>query len=183
MRWESLFEDFEAQLASAARLDAESEVSERVRAEQGALGMAERLRGHGQRPVDLLLRGGVRLRGRLAQLAEAWLVLEEGPQSALVPLAGIVTVSGLGRAAREEGSAVRRKLSLASGLRALARDRALVTCVVDAGRGEPLLVAGTLDTVGRDYAEVANRSDEWGRGPAGTVVVPFAALIAVRSGM
>lgn len=183
MRWDSLFDDFEAQLASAARLEQEAQVAELVRAEQAGVGIVERLRGHGGGPVELLLRAGVRLRGQITQLADAWLVVDAPPHSALVPTGALVSVSGLGRRARSEESAVRRSLSLASGLRALARDRAFVSCLADGGTGEPHVVRGTIDTVGRDYLEVAvRRGDDWAALPAGTALVPFEALIAVRSG-
>ena len=183
MRWDSLFDDFEAQLASAARLEQEAQVAELVRAEQAGIGIVERLRGQGSAPVELLLRAGVRLRGRVSQLADAWFVVDAAPHSALVPVGAVVSVAGLGRGARSEGSAVRRSLTLASGLRALARDRAVVSCMADGGAGEPHVIAGTIDTVGRDYLELSvRRDDAWAAPSAATALVPFGALIAVRSG-
>jgi hypothetical protein len=182
MRWENLFSDLEAQLASAGQLELEAQVADLARAEAAGLGLAERLRGHGAAPLALLLRGGLRFRGRLTQVASTWLALDSGPYSVLVPHSGIVTVEGLGRAAAAEGSAVRRALSLASGLRAIARDRSPVACFVDAGAGEPLTVGGTLDTVGADYVEVAPLRAPDGGGSPALRVVPFARLIAVRSG-
>lgn len=184
MRWDNLFDDFEAQLASAGRLDQEAEVAELVRAEQAGIRLVDRLRGHGPAPIDLGLAAGVRVRGRLRQVADSWLVLDAPPHSFLVPLAAVVTVSGLGRAVRADESTVRRSMSLASGLRALARDRETVTCLVDAGRGEPLPVVGTLDTVGSDYADVvpAREGDSWRARAGGAVAVQFSRLISVRSG-
>ncbi|WP_077490059.1 hypothetical protein [Sinomonas mesophila] len=183
MRWDSLFDDFEAQLASATLLEHEAHVAELVRAEQAGLGLVDRLRGHGGAPAELLLRAGVRLRGRITQLADAWFVVDAAPHSALVPVGAVVSVSGLGRVARSEASAVRRTLSLASGLRALARDRALVSCFADGGAGEPHVIVGTIDTVGRDYIELAvRRDDAWSAASASTALVPFGSLIAVRSG-
>ena len=184
MRWDSLFDDFEAQLASAARLDQEAQVADIVRAEQAGVGMAERLRGHGDAPVELVLRAGVRVRGRISQVADAWFVVDSAPHSVLVPMGSVVAASGLGRGARSETSTVRRSLSLASGLRALARDRAFVSCLADGGAGEPHTVRGTIDTVGRDYLELAvRRGDDWAAPRSvATSIVPFSALIAVRSG-
>lgn len=182
MRWDNLFADFEAQLASAGQLEHETHVAELVRAEAGGVALADRLRGHGAAPVDLLLRCGVRLTGRVRHLSDAWLVLESPPRTALVPFAAVVTAGGLGRAARQEESTVRRRLSMASALRAIARDRAVVTCFVDGGGNEPLAVVGTLDTVGTDYAEISPVRGGGGTAGAGVRAVPFAALIAVRSG-
>lgn len=182
MRWEHLFSDFEGQLASAGQLELEAQVAELARAEAAGIGLAERLRGHGGAPLALLLRGGVRFRGRLTQVASTWLVLDSGPYSVLVPHEGIVAVEGLGRGAVGEGSAVRRTLSLGSGLRAIARDRSPVACFVEAGTGDPLTVAGTLDTVGADYVEVVPLRALDGGEFRGARAVPFARLIAVRSG-
>ena len=184
MRWDSLFDDFEAQLAAAARLDQEAQVADLVRAEQAGIGIVERLRGQGGAPVELLLRAGVRLHGRIGQMADSWFTVDAAPHSALVPVGSVVSVSGLGRGVRAEASAVRRSLTLASGLRALARDRAFVSCLADGGAGEPHVVRGTIDTVGRDYLELAvRRGDDWAAAQSvATVLVPFGALIAVRSG-
>ncbi|GAB2740465.1 hypothetical protein [Sinomonas soli] len=182
MRWENLFSDLEGQLASAGELELESQVADLARAEAAGVGLAERLRGQGAAPVALLLRGGLRFRGHLAQVAATWLVLDSGPHSVLVPHEGIVTVEGLGRGAVGERSAVRRALSLGSGLRAIARDRSPVACFVDAGTGESLTVTGTLDTVGADYVEVAPlRAPDRGES-RGLRAVPFGRLIAIRSG-
>lgn len=182
MRWDNLFSDFEAQLAGAGQLELEAQVADLARAEAAGIGLAERLRGQGTAPLALLLASGVRFRGRLTHVASTWLALDSGPYSVLVPHLGIVTIEGLGRAAAAEGSAVRRTLSLGSGLRAIARDRSPVACFVDAGAGEPITVTGTLDTVGADYVEVAAPRTPDGGVSRGLRVVPFARLIAVRSG-
>lgn len=188
MRWENLFADFEAQLASAGLLEQEAQVAELARAEAAGIGLPERLRGHGGARLDLVLRGGMRINARITQIAATWIAVEAGPHAVLVPFGGIVTVGGLGRAALPETSTVRRSLSLASGLRAIARDRSAVTCFIDAGGSEPLAIAGRLDTVGADYVEVAvlrglDGADAYApRSAHGLLALPFAALIAVRSG-
>jgi sRNA-binding regulator protein Hfq len=183
MRWDALFSDLEAQLASAARLDLEAEVAERARAEQAGISLVERLRGSSRMPLEILLRQGLRIRGTVSQIADSWFVLDDPPRSILVPLHAVATIAGAGRGARGEPSAVRRSLSLAAGLRALARDRAAVGCFVDRGEAEPVVLSGTIDTVGRDYLELTQRvaSEAWASGGR-TVLVPFASLLAVRSG-
>lgn len=182
MRWDDVFADLEGQLAAAGQLDHEAQVAELVRAEQGAVTLEDRLRGHGEDAVDVMLAGGVRFRGTLRQASETWFILDSSPHSVLVPLGAVVTVAGLGRRTRTEASTVRRTLSLASALRTLARDRAVVTCFLQSGHQEPLTVVGSIDTVGADYLEVMPLHRRSGAGGGGPVAVPFAALIAVRSG-
>jgi hypothetical protein len=181
MRWGALFDDLESQLTAAERAAIEDQAGDLARAEQALLTLADRLRPH-HGAVELLLTCGVRVKGRPVEVAKDWLALDARPRSFLVPLQSIVTIAGLNRDARTEVSRVRRELTLGSALRALARGRATVTCHVDAGRVEALLVSGVIDVVGRDYVEIARAGDDWGRRqPEGTIVIPFAALIAVSS--
>lgn len=179
MRWENLFADLEGQLAAAGRLDVEAQVAELARAEQAAVPLADRLRGHGTAVLEVQLRGGMRVRGTLRQIADEWCVIASGQNSVLVPLSAVVTVSGLGRRVLAEHSTVRRTLSMASGLRALARDRAMVTVFLDGGSGEPTALAGMIDTVGADYLDLT--SAQTSRDHAGAKAVRLAAILAVRS--
>ncbi|GAB3283204.1 hypothetical protein GCM10027449_25980 [Sinomonas notoginsengisoli] len=181
MRWDDLFADLEGQLASAGQLEHEAQVAEFVRAEQGAVGLTDRMRAHTTQPVDVLLKADVRLYGRLGQVAEAWFILQTPRYRALVPFAALLTVNGLTRSVRAEGSTVRRTASFASCLRALARDRAIVTCLIDGGRAEAVAVVGVIDTVGADYLEVTPARGDFGSAAGGSVVVRFGALVAVRS--
>lgn len=181
MRWDDVFADLEGQLAAAGQWDREAQVAELVRAEQGAVALEDRLRGQGETPVHVMLTGGLPFRGTLGQISATWFILESAPHSVLVPLRSVVTVAGLGRRSRTEASTVRRTRSLASALRTLARDRALVTCFLESGHPEPVTVIGTIDTVGADYLEVMPVHGRSRSGVSGAVAVPFGALIAVRS--
>ncbi|BCT76788.1 hypothetical protein SCMU_26300 [Sinomonas cyclohexanicum] len=181
MRWDNLFADLEGQLAAAGRLDLEAQVAELVRAEQAAVPLADRLRGHGTAALDVELRGRLRFRGTPRQIADEWFVLECGQHGVLVPASAVVTVSGLGRRVHAERSTVRRTLSMASGLRALARDRTVVTVFLDGGGGEPTALAGTIDTVGADYLELTPVRSAGGH-RAGMTAVRLGAILAVRSG-
>ncbi|WP_136609626.1 hypothetical protein [Sinomonas albida] len=182
MRWEALFSDFEAQLAEADRAGLEAEVRELVWVEQAGISLEGRLRGHSGAPVDVVLCGGLRFRGEIGDVAESWFSLSAGSRSLVVPFSGVVTVAGLGRRSQRETSAVRRGLSLASALRALARARAQVVCHVGGPSGDPLVVAGTIDGVSRDYVELAQkRVDARGAQASTTTLVSLAALVAVVS--
>jgi hypothetical protein len=182
MRWGALFDDLESQLMAAERAALEAQAADLVRAEQALLGLQDRLRAH-EGAAEFVLRGGLRVRGRVAEVAEDWCAIEEPPKNILISARGVVSVSGLGRSARMETSRVRRTLSLGSALRALARDRALIACHVDAGKPEALVVSGMIDVVGRDYVEIAvSRTDDWAREmPRRTTMLPLAGIIAVVS--
>ncbi|MDQ4503260.1 hypothetical protein [Sinomonas sp. ASV322] len=178
MRWEALFDDFETQMAEAERAQLEAHVGELARAEQSAVTLADRLRGQVGALLEFELRGNTRVSGRIVTVAETWCSVESGPRAMLIPLAGVMRVGGVVRRSRHEPIGVRRTLSIASALRALARDRSPVACHLDAQGGEPRLATGTIDGVGRDYLELTSTGDER---PRSTTLVPLEALIAVAS--
>ncbi|WP_197062003.1 hypothetical protein [Sinomonas humi] len=156
-------------------------MNELVRAEQGAIPLANRLRaqsGH----VEFVLRGGIRFRGRIVELADEWCVVEEVHRSVLIPMRGVAAVRGVGRESVGEASLVRRSLSIRSALRALARDRSCVACHLDTFSGEPLAERGLIDLVGRDYFELVTLGENGSRrGRRSSTLVPLDSLVAVVS--
>jgi len=124
MRWDGLFEDLEAQLDAASAAELAAEVADRTRSERSLVELADRLVAHAGQPLAVHLAGGTTYEGVLLAVAQQWFVLR-GP--VLVSLAAVTTVSGLGSAAATTGrDGVRRRSSLASALRAVARDRSPV---------------------------------------------------------
>jgi hypothetical protein len=140
MRWQQLFADLEAQLDAGEAAVEQAESASRTRAEVGALGLADRLRGALGSPVVLGCGGAGTVSG------------------VLVALAAVRSVGGLGRrtAAPEPGGPVRARLDLRRALRGLARDRCAVQIVLDDGG----VLSGTLDRVGADYVEVAEHATD-----------------------
>ncbi len=183
MRWDELFRDLEAQADAAAADDLASEVAQRTRQEAGRLRMVDRLRPALGAAVGVQVAGLGAVSGRLVEVGSQWLLLDEGAgRSVLVPLTGVLAVSGLGVGSAVPGSegAVLARLGLASALRGVAQDRAPVTVVL----ADASVVTGTVDRVGADFLEItehasgeARRRDRVG----GVRVVPFEALAAVRS--
>ncbi|MEA5453106.1 hypothetical protein SPF06_00085 [Sinomonas sp. JGH33] len=178
MRWEALFDDFEAQAAEAVRAQFEAHVGELARTEQSAATLADRLRGQGSASLDFELRGNSRFSGRVVTVAETWCSIESGPRAVLIPLAAVVSVAGLARRALQEPIGVRRQMGITSALRALARDRSSVACHLDTRNGEPRVATGMIDGVGRDYLELASSGEGVTRS---TTLVPLGALVAVAS--
>jgi hypothetical protein len=92
------------------------------------------------------------VRGLLLDAGRDWLLLEEGPgRDALVPLAAVLTVAGLGRRAAPSADRVGERLDLRWALRGLARDRTALQVLLRDGT----VLAGTLDRVGADHVDLA----------------------------
>ncbi len=178
MRWQSLFDDFEAQLARQDRRELEVEVAERSRAEQATVSLAERLLAHDGAPLRLGIGTGTVV-GRVVEAAPQWLVVDDGRDELLVPTAAVGSVSGLGRASALPPGQVLRRLGLGHALRALARDRAPVTVTSAVG-----VFTGTVDRVAADHLDLAEHPlDEARRGPAvrSVVALAFDGLLTVRA--
>lgn len=181
-RWDGLFADLEAQASALAAADRAGEVEERVRSEVGQLRLVDRLRPSVGVPLRWRLTGGLAISGVLLRVGADFVLLDEGAgREALLPLAGVVTVAGLGRWSSSPGSEgqVTARLGLRSALRGLARDRsALRVHLVDG-----TVTDGTLDRVGADLVELAaHEPGEFRRQRAvrDVVVLPVAALVALR---
>lgn len=184
MRWDALFEDMEAQLASERLLGLESEISERARMEMAVIDVSDRLRGAIGQKIDVTLRSGTQVSGTLSHVGSESLVLDEGPHQWLVPVTAVLTYRGLGRQARAGQSTASQRLGLASALRMLARDRAeLAVHLLESAREERMM-RGVIDRVGRDHFDLAvmlpgevRRSGN----VASVATIPFQSLAALRS--
>lgn len=182
MRWDELFADLEGQLAATEVADLEAEIADRTRAEVARMRLVDRLRAASGHRLSVVLPARQLLSGRLAGVGPDWLLLTETPdREALVPLAVVLSVTGLGRRSAAPGSegAVASRLGLTWALRGLARDRSPVTLGLVDGSSW----AGTLDRVGADFVELAEHAPGEPRRPAGVSgirAVPLAALAVVR---
>lgn len=182
MRWDALFEDLEAQLAAGERLDFDAEVAERTRADMASVELADRLRGSLGLRIGIHLGSGTRLEGILRHVGSQLLLLDEPRHQVLIPHSSAVRYSGLARLAVTEQSSVRRRLGLASSLRALARDRASLTVLL--ARGPELMLHGVIDRVGRDFLDLAVTDVGEERRAASvreTATIPFPAVACLRS--
>jgi hypothetical protein len=182
-RWERLFADLEAQAAAADAAEVAGEVAERTRMEVAALRLVDRLRAATGHPVRLSCLGGEQVAGTLARTGADWvLVAERSDRDALVPVAAVTGVAGLGAVSATPGSEGRvgARLGIGYALRGVARDRsAAAVSLVDETR-----IVGTVDRVGADFVEIAEH-------PAGEArrarvvsqvrTIPISALAVVRT--
>jgi len=184
MRWDALFDDLETQMAAGYRLDLDAEITERTRAEEAAVELADRLRGSLGRLIVVQLASGSTIEGTLSHVGSQAFVLDEPQHQMLVPYASAVRYLGLSRLALAETSKVRQRLGLASALRGLARDRAGLTVLLAGGLAGETTLFGVIDRVGRDYLDFAVTGDGEERRAANVrqlATIPFAALAGIRS--
>ncbi|GAB3558947.1 hypothetical protein GCM10027405_05980 [Arthrobacter alkaliphilus] len=184
MRWDALFEDMEAQLASEQLLGLESEVSERARMEMAGIDICDRLRAAIGQKIEVKLRSGTHVSGTLSHVGSESLVLDQDSHQWLVPLTAALAYQGLGRQARAIQSSASQRLGLASALRMLARDRAeLAVHLLESAQGEATM-RGVVDRVGRDHFDLAVMLPGEVRRSGNVVAVatiPFQSLAALRS--
>ncbi|UWX96311.1 hypothetical protein N2K95_11630 [Arthrobacter zhaoxinii] len=181
MRWDALFRDMEAQLAAAAGLAAESEISDRVRMELRGISLQDRLRSQNGKELLLDLGTAGVLRGILRHVGEGWVVLEQDRGAALAVLSHVVAIRGMDRFASRPAGQVR--LGVTSALRSIARDRSAVL-IRSAGAAAESALHGTIDRVGSDFLELAVvPSDQPRRSTnvTGVYVLPTATVAALLS--
>ena len=152
MRWDALFADMEAQLASARQLVRDAEAAEQLRTDFAALELAGRLHSQTGRQlkVDLGLPGT--FAGVLSHVGRGWVVLEGDRNSAVIALDHVVFIAGMDRFSTVDAPVAR--LGLASAVRGLSRDRAAVR-VYPAGQPPAAALDGSVDRVGRDFFELS----------------------------
>lgn len=183
MRWEQLFADLEAQLASAHQQGVEEEAAEQARAEYSRVRLTDRLRLRQGEPVRVLLIGAVPLEGVVRTVGAGWVALEDRGTEHLVPLGAVLWWESLGRGWASGDDPLALRLGLGHALRALARARAGVRIRL-AGGGPLGELEGTVDRVGADFFDLAlHPDDDYRRRGSVTALraVPFPALVCVSS--
>ncbi|UXM90336.1 hypothetical protein [Paenarthrobacter sp. JL.01a] len=184
MRWDSLFNDLEAQFSAERSLEKETEITERARVELAGIELLDRLRAVGAGRVKVVLSGGSALLGSISHLGNEWFVLDEGVRQWLVPFPSVLTYQGVGRLAMKAAPRLVKPLGFAAALRALSRDRATVVVHVGAWGQQNLETRGVIDRVGRDHFDLAVVQEGEVRrvgNVVGVVTIPFGALVAVSS--
>ncbi|YCK83470.1 hypothetical protein M1D89_09685 [Arthrobacter sp. D3-18] len=185
MRWDSLFDDLEAQFSAERALEKESEITDRARVELAGIDLSDRLRGAAAAEIKIVLVDGNVIRGVLSHAGSEWLVLTEGVRQWLVPYASVLSYQGLGRVALKPSSRMQHSLGIASALRALSRDRSELVVHLMVRTGDGYKLHGVIDRVGRDHFDLAVVPHGEVRRPgniAAVLTIPFSSLTALCSG-
>lgn len=182
MRWQSLFDDLEAQFDAGLAAELAAEVTDRTRRELALVRLVDRLRPARGHMISARVAGFGTIEGAVAGVGADWLLLAEaGGREALIPSSAIVSIAGLvalSAPPHSEGE-VDRKLGLAHALRAIARDRSPVMI----GCSDGATSSGTIDRVGVDFLEIAEHPPAEARRAAAVQMVrtiPFTAVAVVR---
>lgn len=182
MRWEALFAELEAEFTAAGVLDAEAELRDRVRRETARLRLYDRLAAARGTEIGVQVSGLI-VHGRLADVGPDWLLVAEGQtREALIPLAAVASVGGLGRWSAPPGAhgRVAGRLDLRYALRGVARDRSGVALILLDGS----TCTGTIDRVGGDFVEIAEHpvgEARRAKAVSGVRTVPLSAITVLRS--
>jgi hypothetical protein len=181
VRWQALFCDLESQLDEADAAELWAEAADRSRREIALLALIDRLAPACGHEVVVTVQGAGRVCGRLSQVGSQWLLVDEAPgREVVLPLAGVLSVSGAGRQSSADRSHVFARLRLGTVLRGIVRDRRAVDVVLIDGSA----LVGTLDRVGADFVELAEHNGDEPRRPANVAsvrLVATAAIAALRS--
>ena len=181
MRWDRLFADLESQLTADAHADFVGEIADRTRRERALVGLRDRLLAAMGRAVAVQVAGLGVIEGLVTDVGADWLLVRSGAErDHLVPSAAVTWVSGLGGRIAPP-SVVARSFALGAALRALSRDRAVVTVVT----GDGARHTGTIDGVGADALDLAIHAADVPRRPEHVLDVrtlPFVAVAAVIRG-
>jgi hypothetical protein len=157
VRWDRLFDDFEAQLDAADREEFAAEVADRTRLEVARIRMLDRLRQATGASVEVSADGAGVISGVVRRVGDGWLLLGVASQSeAVVTARAILAIRGLPGAATaaESVDVVESRLDLGHVLRAVARDRSPVAVVLRDG----MHCSGTIDRVGADFVDLAEHA-------------------------
>jgi len=175
MSWEhdlfALFDDLEGQAAAAWEADREAELADRARTEYGTVTLASRLMASRGLDVSFDLAHLGRIEGRLARVGEEWCLLSGTGQDWVVPLRAVAGVRGASeRSIPEVAWSPIDRLGLRAALRRLADAEArCLLHVADGTRHEAYVLR-----VGADFLECRDTA-------GGTLLVPYAGLVAVQS--
>jgi hypothetical protein len=153
-RWDALFADLAAQVELRERAERGQEIAERARIEYGSLTLRSRIAAGTGRSAWIQTVSGA-FAGRIDQVGSDWLLLVgDGGRESLLPVGAVQTVRGLDRtSAPMPDSAVEHRLGIRSVLRAIARQRALVSVALRDGT----TCTGTIDRVGSDMFDLTRR--------------------------
>lgn len=167
MSWDEVFAELQAQFEAAEQLDARARILELAEAEAAGVRLVDRLRSCRGEQLWIRVADGSDRTGEVRDVAQAWVVLADGPRRCLIPREAIVLVGPLGGSA-PQANLIERSLSLGHVLRALGQQGIPVTVHTLAGAHR-----GRIARVGADHLDLAQA--------AGVLTVSWSGLLSVDS--
>ncbi|MGN6253323.1 MAG: hypothetical protein ACTHNS_16075 [Marmoricola sp.] len=167
---ERLLADLEQQAHGLHLRERDDDVAGLLPAEYARVELEARVHASVGRRVAVRTRVGVRVEGVLEQAGRGWFAVAGDAREWVLPLAGVLALSGLGeRSLVEDARPVTGRLGPGAPLRELADRGARCLCwLADSTRLE-----GRVRRVGADFVEV--------QGTGAPEVVPFSALVAIAA--
>lgn len=160
MRWDSLFDDLEAQLAEQNRAQLRDEIAENTRIERATAELGESLLRFRGQEISVNLVGRTEIRALLGPCATDYFCLESESNQWIVRYQSVESIAlpiapGSSSSESKQGKAIR----FSAVIRALLRDRA--RCHIHGLQGQ-VLAEGTLTQVGKDFLVIAvHQRDEY----------------------
>lgn len=144
MDLELLLADLSSQFDARRREEIDALSAELTDAERVSITLASRMRASRGRELTVLVRGGMRLRGRVLDAAREWVLLRRGRGDDLVPLSAVVAVWPLGGVGAEE-ERVGGRVRIGHALRELSDQGVPLVVDHDAGVHHGVIVAVFAD--------------------------------------
>jgi hypothetical protein len=162
MRWDSLFDDLEAQLNEQSQAQLREEIAENIRIERATAELLPTLVRFSGHEIALRLSGGTELRAKLGPCAADYICLETEHSQWVIRCSAIQALAlppGKVPIADQHGAG--RSVKFSSVLRGLLRDRA--RCQIFSRDGISL-AEGTLAQVAKDFLMIlVHPRDEYAR--------------------
>lgn len=162
MRWDSLFNDLEAQLEEQEHAQLREEIAENTRIERATAELLPTLFGCHGLEMTLRLAGGTEVRAQLGPCANDYICMENARSQWVIRRPAIQSIALPARSRPAPGhSTESRTAPFATVVRGLLRDRA--RCSIYGLHGAEL-ATGTLMQVAKDFVRIAvHPSDEYAR--------------------
>lgn len=180
MRWESFFDDLEAQAEAQYAAQLRDEVAEGIRVERATEKMLDRLLAMQAMTIKVQLVGGVELSARLGPTAEQYFCLEGESSLWLICLEALRAIEV--PTARPSASGKISPVKFSAVLRGIMRDRQRVVVYDISGQS---LAEGTLVQVGADFLVIGiHPRDEYARTRSitGHLLLPLDGIGWVQTG-
>lgn len=177
MRWDSLFDDLEAQLDEQNRAQLRDEISENVRIERSTAELTQTLARFQGLELTIRLSGATEIRATLGPVSTDYLCLETDRSQWVIRRQTVESIAlpqtqGSGLSWRHQSKSIR----FASVIRGLLRDRS--RCQIH-GRNGNALAEGTLAQVAKDYLIIdVHPRDEFARPGriSGNLLIPLESI-------